>query len=187
MPASEGPHVTTTDDHDAALRFSSRGNTRWIVLRGAWGRAVDRFLVRHTGFSLITWQYAKAGGNLYQPTLLLTTIGRRTGRLRTRALPYHEIDGRRVVIGSNGGGPRDPDWVHNVRANGAAWTRVRRRDVPVHAHVADGEEHDRLYAEITARRDSLARYQERASTFGRRVPLVVLEAIDRAGHDVSSG
>ena len=172
--------MTTTDDHDAALRFSARGNTRWIVLRGARGRAVDRFLVRHTGFSVITWQYAKAGGNGYQPTLLLTTIGRRSGALRTRALPYHEVDGAFVVIGSNGGGPRDPDWVHNVRADGAAWVRVRRRDVPVRAHVADGDEHARLYADITARRDSLARYQERATTFGRRVPLVVLAPIDPA-------
>ena len=28
------------------MRFSSRGNTRWIVLRGSWGRRIDRFLVR---------------------------------------------------------------------------------------------------------------------------------------------
>lgn len=168
----------TNPDHAAALRWSSRGNTRWIVLRGEWGRRVDRFLVRRLGVSLITWQYAKAGGNPYQPTLLLTTIGRRSGQLRERALPYHEVDGAYVVIGSNGGGPKDPDWVGNVRADAHAWVRVRRRDLPVLAHVADGDEHERLYATITARRDSLARYQERASTFGRRVPLVVLRPID---------
>jgi deazaflavin-dependent oxidoreductase (nitroreductase family) len=165
-------------EHDDAVRFSSRGNTRWIVLRGPWGRALDRAIVRWTGFSVITWQYAKAGGNAYQPTLLLTTIGRRTGRRRTRALPYQEVDGRLIVIGSNGGGPRDPDWVWNVRENRAAWVRVRRREVPVRAHEADGAEHERLSRTITERRDSLARYQERASTFGRRVPLVVLEAVD---------
>jgi deazaflavin-dependent oxidoreductase (nitroreductase family) len=169
---------TTTSDHQAAMQFSSRGNTRWIVLRGPIGRAIDRAIVRFTGFSVITWQYAKAGGNAYQPTLLLTTIGRRTGQLRSRALPY-QLDGdRMVVIGSNGGGPRDPDWVWNVRANGAAWVHVRRRRVPVRAHVADGDEHQRLFDEITARRDSLARYQQRASGFGRRVPLVVLERYD---------
>jgi deazaflavin-dependent oxidoreductase (nitroreductase family) len=162
------------------MRFSARGNTRWIVLRGAWGRAIDRFLVRHTGFSVITWQYAKAGGNPYQPTLLLTTIGRRTGALRTRALPYYEVDGHPVVIGSNGGGPRDPDWVFNVRANGSAWIRMRRRDMPVRAHVAAGDERAHLFTEITSRRDSLARYQERASTFGREVPLVVLEPLASA-------
>jgi deazaflavin-dependent oxidoreductase (nitroreductase family) len=167
--------MSRSNDHDAALRFSSRGNTRWIVLRGAWGRALDRLIVRLTGFSVITWQYAKAGGNPYQPTLLLTTIGRRTGERRTRALPYYRDGDRMVVIGSNGGGPKDPDWVWNVRANGAAWACVKRREVPVRAHVAEGDERQRLFDQITATRDSLARYQERASTFGREVPLVVLE------------
>jgi deazaflavin-dependent oxidoreductase (nitroreductase family) len=166
------------DDHDAAMRYSSRGNTRWIVLRGPAGRAIDRAFVACTGYSVITWQYAKAGGNPYQPTLLLTTIGRRSGKLRTRALPYSRDGDRLVVIGSNGGGPGDPDWVWNVRANPAAWVRVDRRRAPVRAHVADGDEHERLFADITSRRDSLARYQERASTFGRRVPLVVLEPYD---------
>ena len=43
------------------------------------------------------------------------------------------------------------------------------------AHVAEGEERERLFALIARSGDSLARYQERASTFGRVVPLVVLE------------
>jgi deazaflavin-dependent oxidoreductase (nitroreductase family) len=157
-----------------ALRYSARGNTRWIVLRGKRGQQIDRFIVRHTGFSVITWQYAKAGGNPYLSTLLLTTIGKRTGQLRTKALPYYRDGDRRVVLGSNGGGPNDPDWVWNIRANSAAWIRVSRRDRAVHAHIATGEERERLFAQITATRDSLARYQERASTFGREVPIVVL-------------
>jgi deazaflavin-dependent oxidoreductase (nitroreductase family) len=147
-------------------------------LRGPLGRAIDRVIVRVTGFSAITWQYSKAGGNAYQPTLLLTTIGRQSGKLRTRALPYYPDGGRVVVIGSNGGGPKDPDWVWNVRTNGAAWACIHRHRVPVRAHVADGDEHQRLFDQIAAGRDSLPRYQERASTFGRRVPLVVLEAAD---------
>jgi deazaflavin-dependent oxidoreductase (nitroreductase family) len=131
-------------------------------------------LVRCTGRSIITWQYAKAGGNRYQPTLLLTTIGRRSGARRERALPYYAIEGEYVVVGSNGGGPRDPDWAHNVRANSAAWVCVSRRWLAVHAHEADGDERAHLAAAIHAQRDSLARYEERAATFGRRVPLIVL-------------
>ena len=159
----------------ASIEYSARGNTRWIVLRGPWGRAVDRFLVRHLGISVITWQYARAGGIPYKPTLLLTTIGRRSGRLRRRALPYHRDGEAYVVIGSNGGGPRDPDWVWNVRADEAAWIHVRRREVPVRAHVAEGAERERLFAMIGEHGDSLARYQARADTFARTVPLVVLE------------
>lgn len=148
-------------------------------MRGSWGRRIDRFLVRHTGYSLITWQYARAGGNPYQPTLLLTTIGRRSGELRERALPYYKDGDRVVVIGSNGGGPKDPDWVWNVRACDRAWARIDRRDIPVRAHIAAGDERRRLFDQITAGRDSLARYQERASQFGREVPLVILEPLRR--------
>jgi deazaflavin-dependent oxidoreductase (nitroreductase family) len=123
---------------------------------------------------VITWQYAKAAGQRYKPTLLLTTIGRRTGQLRPRALPYHREGRAYVVVGSNGGGPSDPDWVRNVRDNDAAWVTVGRREIPVRAHVAEGDERERLVARIGQTGDSLARYQERAATFGRTVPLVVL-------------
>lgn len=162
-------------DRGAALKYSARGNTRWIVVRGARGQRFDQWLVRRTGFSIVTWQYGKAGGNPYQPSLLLTTVGKRSGRLRPKVLPYYADGDRYLVVGSNGGGPTDPDWVWNIRANEAAWVRVHRRDVAVRAHVAQGAERDELFAKITAVRDSLARYQERASSFGREVPIVVLE------------
>jgi deazaflavin-dependent oxidoreductase (nitroreductase family) len=158
-----------------AISYSSRGNTRWIILKGSRGRAFDRALVRYTGFSFITWQYAKAAGVGYRSTLLLTTIGKRSGALRSRALPYHRDGDRFVVVGSNGGGPKDPDWVWNVRANGSAWVNVKRRRIAVSAHVAEGDEYERLFAMISAKGDSLPRYQERAATFGRTVPLVVLQ------------
>ena len=173
--ASVPMSTTPTPESDVAMKFSARGNTRWIVLRGERGQQIDRFLVRHTGYSVITWQYAKAGGNAYLPTLLLTTVGRRSGELRTKALPYYPDGDRYVVLGSNGGGPKDPDWVWNIRANDAAWVRVARRDFAVRATVAAGDERARLFAQINAQRDSLGRYQERASTYGRDVPIVILD------------
>ena len=110
-------------ESSTAMTYSARGNTRWIVLRGDRGRAIDRWLVRHLGFSVITWQYAKAGGQRYKPTLLLTTIGRRSGEPRPRALPYTRVGDAYVVVGSNGGGPTDPDWVWNWMRSSSAPTR----------------------------------------------------------------
>jgi deazaflavin-dependent oxidoreductase (nitroreductase family) len=167
--------MTEPSEADEAISYSSRGNTRWIILKGSRGRVFDRALVRYTGFSFITWQYAKAGGVRYRSTLLLTTIGKRSGRLRPRALPYYRDGDRFVVVGSNGGGPKDPDWVWNVRANGSAWVHVKRQEIPVVAHVSEGEEYERLFALLASKGDSLVRYQDRAATFGRSVPLVVLE------------
>ncbi len=167
--------MTANSEAEEAISYSSRGNTRWIILKGDRGRAFDRALVRFTGFSFITWQYAKAGGVRYRPTLLLTTIGKRSGVLRPRALPYVRDGDRFIVVGSNGGGPKDPDWVWNVRANGSAWVHVKRRKIAVDAHVSEGEEYQRLFDYLGTKGDSLKRYQERASQFGRTVPLVVLK------------
>jgi deazaflavin-dependent oxidoreductase (nitroreductase family) len=172
------PGERSPSEHEQAVAWSSGGRTRFIVLRGPRAAAFDRFLVRTVGYSLITKQYALAMGQRYQPTLLLQTIGRRTGLRRTRALPFHVVGGSLVVVGSRGGGPLDPDWAWNVRANRAAWVCVRRRWHAVEAHVAEGEERATLFAELTARRASVARYQERAATFGREIPLVVLRARD---------
>jgi len=157
------------------FRYSSRGNTRWIILKGSRGRAFDRALTRYLGFSFITWQYAKAAGVGYRSTLLLTDhrkAQRQAAVAGTSVSPRRRSFRRR---GSNGGGPKDPDWVWNVRANGSAWVHVKRHEIPVRAHVADDSEYERLFAMIAAKGDSLPRYQQRASQFGRTVPLVVLE------------
>jgi deazaflavin-dependent oxidoreductase (nitroreductase family) len=157
-----------------ARSFSSGGRTRFIVLRGPRARAFDNWLVRRVGYSLITKQYSVAMQQPYQSTLLLTTIGRRSGRLHTVALPYHVVGDALVVVGSKGGGPTDPDWAHNVRADDHAWVVRDRRERPMRAHVARGDERAELFAELSGRRASVARYQMRASTFGREIPLVVL-------------
>jgi len=156
------------------VAFSSYGRPWLIVVRGKRGMAFDRWLVRRTGFSLVSLQYALAGGNPYQPTLLLTVAGAKSGALRSVALPYVKYGDSYVVVASKGGGPVNPHWVANVRANPQCWLHVGRRSVPAIGHVATGEEREELYPFVCANKPNVARYQERAATFGREIPLVVL-------------
>src|SRR5688500_1209865 len=114
-----------TSDVKGRQRSSARGRTWMIVLRPPYGQPVDRFAVRWTGFSPMTLQYALARGAPFptavrnaRQSLLLTTIGRRSGQLRTTVLPYFRHEDALVICGSNGGGPRDPQWADNIRANG---------------------------------------------------------------------
>src|SRR5207248_5417156 len=133
LPMSREPEASAQSgkqEHRRAVQWSSRGRTWVIVLRGRRAQTFDRFVVRVTGYSLITKQYALAARQRYQPTLLLTTIGRRTGELRTRALPYYRDDERVVVVGSNGGGPRDPDWVWNRSEERRVGKGCRSRRAP---------------------------------------------------------
>jgi hypothetical protein len=52
-----------------------------------------------------------------RPTLLLTTKGGRSGRLRTVALIFAKRGDDLVVVASNSGRDRDPGWCHNLRAD----------------------------------------------------------------------
>ena len=152
-----------------------------IVLRPPWGQPVDRSVVRWTGFSPMTFQYALAAGTPFadafrdaRRVLLLTTVGRRTGLLRTTVLPYFRVGDDLVICGSNGGGPRDPAWADNVRADGRAWITVDRVMRPAAARVATGVDRDEVFAVVAAQHRGLKRYQRQAETHGRDVPLVVL-------------
>jgi len=47
--------------------------------------------------------------------IVLTTVGAKTGKLRKTALMRVEHDGEYAVVGSLGGAPKHPLWVHNIR------------------------------------------------------------------------
>jgi len=155
-------------------RFSSGGRPHLLILHGKWGLAVDKAIVWSTGWSLMTAQYAWATRTPYFPTLMLWTIGARSGELRSCCLPYFRVGEDLVLRGSNGGGATDPHWVHNVRAHRPAWVRIARRDAAVEAHEALGAEWDALYAELCRQTPSTAAYQRMCAP--RRLPLIVLRA-----------
>jgi deazaflavin-dependent oxidoreductase (nitroreductase family) len=158
------------------LRFAAHGKTWLIVVRGKRGMAFDRWLVRWTGFSLVSLQYALSGGNAYMPTLLLTTTGRSTGLERDVALPYLWYGDSLVVVGSKAGGPIDPQWVHNIRHNGRCSVRLKRHRYVGEAHVADEKEWREMFDFVIENKPSVRRYQERATGYGRRIPFVVITA-----------
>src|SRR5919106_1086171 len=51
------------------------------------------------------------------PVVVLTTRGRRSGKLRKSPLMRVEHDGMYAAVGSLGGAPKNPVWVYNLRAN----------------------------------------------------------------------
>jgi F420H(2)-dependent quinone reductase len=60
---------------------------------------------------------ARAGDLRGMPVIVLTSVGAKTGLLRKTALMRVEHDGQYAVVGSLGGAPKHPVWVHNVRKN----------------------------------------------------------------------
>lgn len=91
------------------------------------------------------------------PVLLLHSTGARSGAPRMQPLMYMGDDdnGPWYIFASYGGGPRNPDWFHNLVANPDAaieigdGTTIER--IAVRARVVEGEERDRIYAEQARR------------------------------------
>ena len=106
--------------------------------------------------------------------LLLTTIGAKTGTSRTTPLGYTRDDDRYVVVGSNSGGPTDPEWVRNVKVNPMVTVEVGGTTFEARATVEDGPERRRLLDGHIAAIPIFARYESMA---GRTLPVVALERV----------
>ena len=122
--------------------------------------------------------YRATGGRLLNATLgmvtvELTTVGRRSGLPRTTMLTSPVQDGAvLVLVASNGGENRHPDWFYNLVANPdvTVVTSCERREM--RARVAEGDERERLWTRVSASYPGYRLYQAKTA---RRLPVVVLE------------
>lgn len=143
-----------------------------------FGAALDRVCVRWFGDSPVSWIFARSEGVDYNPPLLLTTRGRKTGEKRTVVLPYFSAGtGRIAIVGSRGGMPADPHWARNLRADPSATIFVRRQSIGVEVKIAMGNERELLWSSITTRSPVYLTYQKRAAGH-RQIPVFVLSARD---------
>ena len=119
--------------------------------------------------------HATSGPFVGRDVLILTTRGARTGEIRENPLAYSRTGDDYVVIASKGGSPEHPGWFHNLVANPEVVVEVGDERFDAVARVAEGEEHDRLYAAHAAKMPAFADYQLKTS---RKIPAIVLR---RAG------
>ena len=108
------------------------------------------------------------------PTLLLTTRGRRSGKLRRTALIYGRDGDDYVVVGSNGGSPRHPAWYHNLEADPRVHVQVGGEKFDARARTATGEERERLWAPMARIWPDYDKYQTKTD---REIPVVVLDRV----------
>jgi deazaflavin-dependent oxidoreductase (nitroreductase family) len=105
------------------------------------------------------------------PVLLLTTTGRRSGKARTTPLTFFRDGADLVVIASNGGADRPPDWSLNLQQNPRAIVEIGTDELTVQARTASADERERLWVGITATYSGYARYQKKTA---RQIPVLIL-------------
>ncbi|BCK57459.1 nitroreductase family deazaflavin-dependent oxidoreductase [Nocardia wallacei] len=126
------------------------------------------------------WVYEKSGGVVGHrllfgnPTLLLRTVGRKTGQARTSALTYAQDGTDYVVTASNGGSPRPPGWLANVKARPDCEIQVGRRRIPVTARATYPDDPDYARRWQLADKVNKGRYTQYQTMTERPIALVVL-------------
>ena len=113
-----------------------------------------------------------AGGPGLVPSLLLTTVGRRSREKRTSPLIYGTAGEAYVVIGSKGGADTPPGWYLNLLADPWAEVQVARDHFSVRARVATGKERAQLWEQMVELNPLYREYQQKTR---REFPVVVLE------------
>ena len=108
-----------------------------------------------------------------RPLLLLHHVGAKSGTERVSPLMYQALNDGFAIFASKGGADQNPAWFHNLKSNPETTVEIGTETVTVRARVAEGEEHDRIWAQQTRGFSFFAKYEKKTSR--PQIPVVVLE------------
>ena len=113
-----------------------------------------------------------AGPFAARPLLLLTTIGAKSGLPRTSPLMYIPDGDQLLVLASNFGASKHPDWYHNLLVHPNVTVEVGSETYRATAATLVGIEREQTWAMLVERYPSFAQLQ---TTTRRQIPLVALQ------------
>lgn len=122
--------------------------------------------------------YERTGGS--QPSaivgenwIVLWTLGAKSGKVRkTPLVRVADGEGNYAVIGSQGGAPTNPQWVHNLRANPVARLQDGPDVVEFTVREVEGDERSTWWDRGAAVWPDYVNYQAATE---RQIPVFVLE------------
>ena len=120
------------------------------------------------------WDATLGGGKGLVPTLLLTTVGRKSGKDLTLPLIFGRFGPDYVVVASKGGAPAHPAWYVNLHANPKVRVQVKGEKFAARAHTADAAERASLWPKMVEIYGPYAQYQTKTD---REIPVVVLKPV----------
>ncbi|CCH27929.1 nitroreductase family deazaflavin-dependent oxidoreductase [Actinosynnema sp. NPDC047251] len=107
-------------------------------------------------------------------TLLLTTIGRKSGQPRRTALIYQPYGDAYVIVASYGGSPDHPAWYKNLEANPTVDVQVGADEFTATARTTSGDERAELWKLMNEVWPDYEGYQKKTD---REIPVVVLDRV----------
>lgn len=137
-----------------------------------------------------TWQWVRDQVDEYERTngasaaaladtnlaiIVMTMIGRKTGKIRKAPVMKVEHHGEYAIVASKGGDPKHPDWYFNLLAHPDEVQIQDRADrFSVRVHEAKGEERSVWWQRAV---DAFPNYAEYQAKTDRIIPLLVATPI----------
>lgn len=110
-----------------------------------------------------------------RPILVLTTIGAKTGQRRETPMMFVREGNRLLVIASNAGAPKHPDWYRNLVAKPRVTVEIGSDTFDADAVVLAGKDRQQLWDKIVQQYPFFTDHQKKAS---RQIPVIELKQDD---------
>jgi deazaflavin-dependent oxidoreductase (nitroreductase family) len=126
------------------------------------------------GNKLMARRIRRKGGKVMGfNALVLTTIGRKSGRERTNPVGWFPgKDGSWLIVASANGAIGNPAWYYNIAAHpDKVQIELDGRKIPVTAEQLHGAERDQAWQQITATAPRFAQYEQKTD---RELPVIRL-------------
>ena len=117
------------------------------------------------------WDSTVVGGAGVVTTLILRTIGRKSGNELVTPLIFGEEQGEFVVVASKAGYAHNPAWFWNMQAADVVDVQIKAERFEATSRVAEGEERSKLWGKMVEIYPPYTSYQAATE---RQIPVVVL-------------
>ena len=133
-----------------------------------WSRARDQV-------ELFERTQGAEGNTLFGlPVVVVTTIGKTSGKLRKSPLMRVKHGGCYAAVASMGGAPTHPSWYHNMKASSLVELQDGALRQDYSARELNGQERETWWARAVAAYPTYADYQAATS---RTIPVMLLEPL----------
>jgi deazaflavin-dependent oxidoreductase (nitroreductase family) len=128
------------------------------------------------GIGVQAWLYQRTGGKFGGDfrgfkVLLLTTVGRKSGKKHTTPLGWFEHAEGYVIVASNAGKPSNPSWFYNLKENPQVTIQVMDKVMPSTAEILSGDTRTEAWRKVIATAPIYGNYKKVTT---REIPLILL-------------
>lgn len=108
------------------------------------------------------------------PIIVMTTVGRKTGKVRKVPLMKVEHNGEYAIIGSKGGAPKNPAWVANLLADPKVMIQDGPEPFDAVVRLVEGAERAEWWDRSVAAYPPYAEYQAKTD---REIPVFIASRV----------